>query len=79
MVGRPEKRMRTVSKADGSPKQYLHDRSAFVRMLARQFNVQWSRSETDKGKNGEDVPVKGHCSVVDTVRGMIEDPKDFIT
>jgi uncharacterized protein (TIGR02246 family) len=41
-----------------------------VRMLGPDnltYNGGWS--ETDKGKNGEDVPVKGYCSVVDTREG----------
>ena len=41
-----------------------------VRMLGPDnltYSGDWS--ETDKGKNGEDVPVKGYCSVVDTRQG----------
>jgi uncharacterized protein (TIGR02246 family) len=41
-----------------------------VRMLGPDnltYNVAWS--ETDKGKNGEDVPIKGYCSVVATRQG----------
>ena len=43
-----------------------------VRMLGPDnlgYNGDWS--ETDKGKNGEDVPVKGYCSVVDTREGDV--------
>jgi uncharacterized protein (TIGR02246 family) len=41
-----------------------------VRMLGPDnltYNVDWS--ETDKGKNGEDVPIKGYCTVVATRQG----------
>jgi uncharacterized protein (TIGR02246 family) len=41
-----------------------------VRMLGPDnltYNVDWS--ETDKGKNGEDVPIKGYCTVVLTRQG----------
>jgi uncharacterized protein (TIGR02246 family) len=43
-----------------------------VRMLGPDnltYNGDWS--ETGKGKNGEDVPVKGYCSVVDTREGDV--------
>ena len=42
-----------------------------VRMLGPDnltYSGDWS--ETDKGKNGEDVPVKGYCSWLILVRAM---------
>jgi len=43
-----------------------------VRMLGPDnltYSGEWS--ETDKGKNGEDVPIKGYCSVIDTREGDV--------
>jgi hypothetical protein len=44
-------------------KPYRHDRSAFCpHVRARQFNGEWS--DTGKGKNGEDVTIKGYWSTI---------------